>query len=175
MNIMKKIGAAGLAFVTGSCMLAGCSREKHSRGPLELKKVTYVCYAGDVEEVSVYVFTPDLKLREYETYPENVGKYDYPEGELPPEDQYTLKDYDIEETYWNNLALVFTRVNIMELDEEIPEGKGYDLESTYIRVETEDAVNKTGGYGAGLEDDSVSRRYSSAEDAIQYGLSNSLP
>ena len=70
MNIMKKIGAAGLAFVTGACMLAGCSREKHSRGPLELKKVTYVCYAGDVEEVSVYVFTPDLKLREYEIYSE---------------------------------------------------------------------------------------------------------
>ena len=63
----------------------------------------------------------------------------------------------------------------MELDEEIPEGKGYDLESTYIRVETEDAVNKTGGYGAGLEDDSVSRRYRSAEEAIQYALSNKQP
>ncbi len=166
MEKLKKAVAAGLILLIGLFTLTACNKTKQtegparssevtqvqvSRGPLNVEKVTYLVYIGGLPNVEMYIITPDLKVEKYDIKPLDYDKhYDYFEGELPPEDQYELTEYEISDLEWSSIVNVLTRVNFMELDEDMSTEELIDDGSTYaIRVETTDSVNTSGGYMAG--------------------------
>ena len=153
---LKNSIVAGLVLLTGLFVLTSCSNliRPHSSGgtsetaqisrePLDVKKITYLVYYGGLLKVDMYIITSDLKAEKYSINPEPDKHYDYLAGEL-------------------------TGVNFMELDEDmstkdiIDDGASY-----YIMVETTDAKNISGGYVAGYDDDSDSRRFEEARQIIE--------
>ena len=187
MEKLKKAVAAGLILLIGLIPLTACSKTKQtegparssevtqaqvSRGPLNVEKVTYLVYIGGLPNVEMYIITSDLKVEKYDIKPLDYDKhYDYFEGELPPEDQYELTEYEISDLEWSSIVNVLTRVNFMELDEDmstkeiIDDGASY-----YIRVETTDSVNTSGGYMAGYDDNADSRRFAKAREMIENAI-----
>jgi hypothetical protein len=151
---------------------AGCT-EKHERGPLKVTKVTYLVYSGDQPDVELYIITKDLKVKQYNIRPEAGKNYDYLAGELPPEDCYEVTEFEIEESRWESMVNVLTRVNFMELLEEFPWDGSDDAPTYYIRVETEDAVHTSGGCNAGFKKDPESRRFSEAKQQVNHALNKS--
>ena len=171
MDRLKRIVAAMLllTFIFAS---AGCGQNKQ-RGPLDVKKVTYVEYSGYINYVEVYIITSDRKVTKYSVYPED-GHYDYLAGELPSEDKYEVKEYETSELSWTSLVNVLTRVNFMELKEDLSTTEIIDDASSYdIKVETSDAVHTSGGYAAGLTDDSDNRRFAEAQQYIRNAVRDS--
>lgn len=157
-----------IIFMVLSIILAGCSGNIQ-RGPLDVKKVTYVEYGGDTNHVEMYVITSDHKVTQYSINPDK--NYDYLAGELPPEDYYELKEYEMSEMSWTSMVNVLTRVNFMELKEDLSAGGDIcDASSFYIKVETSDANHSSGGYAAGLIDDSIGRRFAEARQSIMKAL-----
>lgn len=187
MEKLKKAVAAGLILLIGLIPLTACGKTKQteeparssevtqaqvSRGPLNVEKVTYLVYIGGLPNVEMYIITSDLKVEKYDIKPLDYDKhYDYFEGELPPEDQYELTEYEISDLEWSSIVNVLTRVNFMELDEDmstkeiIDDGASY-----YIRVETTDSVNTSGGYMAGYDDNADSRRFAKAREMIENAI-----
>ncbi|MCR5292453.1 MAG: hypothetical protein K6E28_06160 [Eubacterium sp.] len=153
--------------------LAGCGAGSQSRGPLDVKKVTYVAYNGELPQAEVYVLTPDYKVTQYSVETDTEGHYDYLAGELPSEDKYEMKEYEISESEWTNLVNILTRVNFMEIKEELPYSEGTcDAGSFYIQVETSEGIHKSGGYAAGIEKDSDNRRFEEARTTVCDILNN---
>ena len=148
---------------------AGCT-EKHERGPLKVTKVTYLVFSGDQPDVELYVLTKDLKVKQYNIRPEIGKTYDYLGGELPPEDCYEVTEFEIEESKWESMVNVLTRVNFMELLEEFTWDGSDDAPTYYIRVETEDAVHTSGGYNAGYKKDPENKRFYEAQLYIKHAL-----
>ncbi|SCW33106.1 hypothetical protein SAMN02910456_00602 [Ruminococcaceae bacterium YRB3002] len=145
----------------------GCS-DTQQRGPLDVRKVTYVVWSGDVCHVDVYVFTPDFKVKHYSINPESDKNYDYPSGELPPEDRYEIEETEISEVDWSSIVNILTRVGFMELVEELPFPEDTDDAPSYcIRVETADDMHTSGGYAAGYGEDSDNRRFAEARDMME--------
>ena len=60
----------------------------------------------------------------------------------------------------------------MELPEELPPVEGDDIGSTYIKIETSKAVNKSGGYGAGAGSESEHVMFARVRDAISDVIRN---
>ena len=175
---MEKIirtGAAWLAAALCLVMLAGCGLmgQQHQRGPLDVKRVTYVEYSGDTPHVNVWVLTYDHKIKLYSVDPDGNMNYDYLSGELPPEDYYTESEYEMSENDWTSIVNVLTRVNFMELVEELPYSEGTcDAGSYYIMVDTSDAVHRSGGYNAGNEEGSDHQRFSEAKGMVLNAIRN---
>lgn len=187
MEKLKKAVAAGLILLIGLFTLTACSKTKQpegparssdvtqaqvSRGPLNVEKVTYLVYIGGLPNVEMYIITPDLKVEKYDIRPLDYDKhYDYFEGELPPEDQYEITEYEITDLEWSSIVNVLTRVNFMELDEDMSTEELIDDGATYaIRVETTDSVNTSGGYMAGYDDNADSRRFAEAREMIENAI-----
>ena len=62
---------------------------------------------------------------------------------------------------------VLTRVNFMELKEDLSTTETvYDGSTSYIKVETADAVHTSGGYAAGVSNNSDNKRYAEARQYI---------
>ena len=169
---MKKILASVLITLFCLVSLCACALSRPnvgSRGPLDVKSVTYVIYCGGICKVDMYVITSDLKVAKYEIYPEGNISYDYFAGELPSEDRYEIKEYEISEEDWESLINVLTRVNFMELKEDLSTNETiYDGSSYYIGVETPDGTNISGGYMAGYDKNSASKRFAEAQEMIGY-------
>ncbi len=187
MEKLKKAVAAGLILLIGLIPLTACGKTKQteeparssevtqaqvSRGPLNVEKVTYLVYIGGLPNVEMYIITSDLKVEKYDIKPLDYDKhYDYFEGELPPEDQYELTEYEISDLEWSSIVNVLTRVNFMELDEDMSTKEIIDDgASLYIRVETTDSVNTSGGYMAGYDDNADSRRFAKAREMIENAI-----
>ena len=182
MKKLRKSVAAGLILLIGLFALTSCSRAawprnpdtasgtgttQRSRGPLDVTKVTYLIYSGDMPDVEMYIITPDLKAVKYSIRPEGDKTYDYLEGELPSEDLYDITEFGITDLQWSSIVNVLTRVNFMELEEDMSTKEIIDDGSSYyIKVETSDAVNVSGGYCAGYDDDADSRRFAEAKEMI---------
>ena len=191
MERLKKTFIAGLVLLIGLVSLTSCSssvraqrsggtsgtnqRSKEtsettqiSRGPLDVTKVTYLIYCGGLPDVEMYVITPDLKVQKYDIRPEIDKTYDYLAGELPSEDHYDVTEYEITDTDWSSIVNVLTRVDFMALDEDMSTKDIVDDGSCYyIKVETSDSVNISGGYCAGIDDDPDSRRFAEAREMIE--------
>ena len=188
MEKLKKSVVAGLILLIGLFSLTACSktnrtqisngssgstRTEVSRGPLEVKKVTYLIYCGGLPDVEMYIITSDFKVEQYHIRPDVYDKtyYDYLAGELPPEDQYEITEYEITDTEWSSIVNVLTRVNFMELYEDmntkdlVDDGSSY-----YIMVETTDSVHASGGYFAGYDDNADSRRFAEAREIIEKAI-----
>jgi hypothetical protein len=61
----------------------------------------------------------------------------------------------------------------MELEEDMStKDIVYDGSSYFIMVETTNAVNISGGYVAGYDDDSDSRRFAEAREMIENAINN---
>ena len=130
-----------------------------SRGPLEVTKIIY--------------FTPDLKVEKYSIYPEGDKTYDYLAGELPSDDLYDITEFEISDLDWSSMVNVLTRVNFMELEEDMSTKDIVDDGASYfIMVETTNAVNISGGYVAGYDDDPDSRRFAEAREMIENAINN---
>lgn len=180
MEKLKRIIAAVLMTTICLSSLTACGKTRqsetyHQRGPLDIQKVTYLVYPGWVNEVDMYVITSDLKGEKYTIYPDANKAYDYLNGELPPEhsdenpyERYEVTEFEIDELQWSSIVNVMTRVNFMELDEDmstkdlIDDGASY-----YIRVETSDGVHTSGGYMAGYDDNSDSTRFARAREMVE--------
>ena len=181
MERLKKLVVAGLVLLIGLFALTSCSKAirtqsssrtsettQISRGPLEVTKITYLVYCGGLNKVEMYVFTPDLKVEKYSIYPEGDKTYDYLAGELPSDDLYEITEFEISDLEWSSMVNVLTRVNFMELKEDVSDTTGTDDGSSfYIKVETADGEHVSGGYNAGYPDDSESRRFAEAKEYIQ--------
>ena len=180
MNKFKRAIAAGLLLAMSVFVFAGCSRagqgsretKKQERGPLDVKKVTYLVYSGDQPHVDLYIISEDLKGTHYSINDDFEKKYDYLEGELPSEDQYEVSDFEVSESEWNNIKLLVKRCGFMELPEELPPVEGDDIGSTYIKIETSKDVNKSGGYGAGAGSESEHVMFARVRDAISDVIRN---
>lgn len=183
MEKLKKSVALGLALLIGLFSLTACSktsrtqdsgkssettRTEISRGPLDVKKVTYLVYCGGLPDVEMYIITSDLKVEKYSIHPAAYDiNYDYLAGELPPEDQYEITEFEITDTEWSSIVNVLTRVDFMTLDEDMSTKDIVDDGSSYfIRVETNNSVNTSGGYCAGWGDDADCRRFEEAREII---------
>ncbi|MCR4566715.1 MAG: hypothetical protein K5769_01590 [Pseudobutyrivibrio sp.] len=138
---------------------------------LEIKRVTYMVHSGDTPELYIYVITPE-SVKYYDIYPTSSGQYDWFAGELPPEDEYTLEEYDISEQAWTNMENVLKRVNFMNLPEEIKGGDAFDGSSRYIQVETADGKHISGGYIAGDGIGPTNTRFKRAVEAIGLAINN---
>ena len=121
----------------------------------------------------MYVFTPDLKVEKYSIYPEGDKTYDYLAGELPSDDLYDITEFEISDLDWSSMVNVLTRVNFMELEEDMSTKDIVDDGASYfIMVETTNAVNISGGYVAGYDDDPDSRRFAEAREMIENAINN---
>lgn len=183
MEKLKKAVVAGLVLVIGLFSLTACSKAKQteisrsssesttqvSRGPLKVNKVTYLIYCGGLPDVEMYIITSDLKVEKYYIKPDiyDATYYDYLAGELPPEGQYEVTEFEITDHEWSSIVNVLTRVNFMELDEDMStESIVDDGSSYYIMVETSDSVHTSGGYCPGIDDNDDSRRFAEAWEMI---------
>ena len=170
MKRLKNTVVIGLILVIVLFSFTACNgsgRESHPRGPLDVTKVTYLVYRGGICAVDMYVITDDLKVVKYEINPEGDKSYDYFAGELPSEDRYEVTESEISDLDWSSIVNVLTRVNFLELKEDTSTKETiYDGSSSYIRVETKDAVNTSGGYMAGYDKDSESVRFAEAKEMI---------
>ena len=190
MEKLKKTVVAGLILLIGLFSLTACSKTSRtedsgkssettwtqiSRGPLDVKKVTYLVYCGGLPDVEMYIITSDLKVEQYHIRPDVYDKtyYDYLAGELPPEDQYEITEYEITDTEWSSIVNVLTRVDFMTLKEDMSTKDIVDDGSSYyIRVETSNSVNTSGGYCAGWGDDADCRRFEEAREMIDNAVWN---
>ena len=184
MEKLKKTVVAGLILLIGLFSLTACgktsktqdsgkpsetTRAEISRGPLDVKKVTYLVYCGGLPDVEMYIITSDLKVEQYHIRPDVYDKtyYDYLAGELPPEDQYEITEFEITNSEWSSIVNVLTRVDFMTLDEDMSTKDIVDDGSSYyIRVETSNSVHTSGGYCAGWGEDADSIRYEEAREMI---------
>ena len=186
MERLKKLVVAGLVLLIGLFALTSCSKairtqsssrtsetNQISRGPLEVTKITYLVYGGGLNKVEMYVFTPDLKVEKYSIYPEDDKSYDYLAGELPSDDLYDITEFEISDLDWSSMVNVLTRVNFMELEEDMSTKDIVDDGSSYyIMVETTNAVNISGGYEAGYDADPDSKRFAEAREMIENAINN---
>ena len=190
MEKLKKTVVAGLILLIGLFSLTACgktsktqdsgkpsetTRAEISRGPLDVKKVTYLVYCGGLPDVEMYIITSDLKVEQYHIRPDVYDKtyYDYLAGELPPEDQYEITEFEITNSEWSSIVNVLTRVDFMTLDEDMSTKDIVDDGSSYyIRVETSNSVNTSGGYCAGWGEDADSIRFEEAREAINNSVWN---
>ncbi len=185
MERLKKIFTAVLVAALCIFAFAGCSKKqengrkqesgiKQERGPLDVKKVTYLIYIGDQPIVELYILTDDHKVTEYYIRTDDNKQYDYLAGELPPADKYEVKEYEIEGSGWESMVNVLTRVDFMNLLDEFKAYGAYDASTYYIKVETADGVHTSGGYGAGMAQDPESRRFSEARQYIENALQQTV-
>ncbi len=141
------------------------------RGPIDVNRVTYVVYPGGICHVDMYILTPDLHVQKYSINPESDKNYDYLAGELPSEDRYEVTEYEMSDLQWTTIVNILTRVNFMELDEDMSTKDTVDDGSSYyIRVETAGSANTSGGYAAGIDKDADSRRFAEARQAIENAI-----
>ncbi len=149
-----------------AAVLVWCVGEKN-REPLNVSKVTYICYAGDIQCCSMYVFTSDCHAKMYDIqYSRNKG-YDLAGGEMPPEDEYTVTDFNISEEAWKEITDAVTKADFMHMDEELPRVDAFDAPSYYVKVEAGGDVHVSGGCNAGFGKDRESKRFKIVLDAIQ--------
>ena len=144
-----------------------------SREPLDVKKITYLVYYGGLLKVDMYIITSDLKAEKYSINPEPDKHYDYLAGELPSEGLYEITEFEVSDSEWSGIADVLTGVNFMELEEDMSTKDIVDDGASYfIMVETSNAVNISGGYVAGYDDDPDSRRFAEAREMIENAINN---
>ena len=171
MGRLRKFVACLMILALCACLFAGCSTENHQRGPLDVRKVTYLIYAGGINQVEMYVLTSDRKVTHYVIRPEADKSYDYLAGEMPSSEYYEVTESETTVSGWESVVNVLTRVNYMELKEDVSDTTGTDdAASYYIKVETEEDVHISGGYNAGYMDDSESRRFAEARQYVENAL-----
>ncbi len=169
MEKLKKIVISIIVAAVCMTAFAGCGTNR-KRGPLDVKKVSYLKYSDSDRQVDFYVITDDYKVLHYNIYPEEGKTYDYFEGEFPSEDKWKVAGYEIDELTWTSMVNVLTRVNFMELLDEFPAANVEDGYYYYIRVETSDDVHESGGYEAGYRKDPENTRFSKARQQIEFVL-----
>ena len=172
MGTVKKIIIIGFSFFIVTFAITGCKASNGStRGPLDVKRVIYIAGGGDTGFVNVYEITPnEVSFYDYTSYRDehNGDEPDYFADDITVAEEYLVSIGDVSESDWTHLVLNLTRVNFMELQEELPEPEEVrDGMNYYILVETADDVNKSGGYEAGYNNDSDNRRFRQVRDAIQ--------
>ena len=160
---------AGIMFV--ALTLAGCSTQQNS-STSDVKKVTYIVLNSSQypsENLSMTVATPGA-VKVYVMGLDCFEQYDLFAGELPPEDEYELTEYQISKEEWNALINALDENRFMELPEELSKDERgiptLDASTYYIQVETGDGVHRSGGYMAGYGDDEEHKRF----DAIKWEL-----
>lgn len=163
---LKRIGLIGLMLLLAGSFV-GCGLIQ-KRGPLDIQKVSYSIGGGDTGFLKVYVITSDeVVLYDFKDSGSDLDGYDYFTEGLPSKGEYTVSTHKVTKDEWTNLVNVLTRVNYMEIPEKLPEPENvYDGCTYYIQVETADGIHKAGGYEAGYEKDSDSRRFKGALEPI---------
>ena len=142
---MRKIVIGILAALILSFTLLGCGETK----PLNVKKVTYACYVGDPRGIYVTVVSDELSIKWYEVYPETNYNPNVLEGELPPEDRYTMEEDVISQEAWDEFVKLLSEKKFMDLPEDIELDGVCDGVSRYIKVDTDEGSYTVGGYCAG--------------------------
>lgn len=174
MERLKKTVAAGLILLIGMFSLTACGKlnqAQNSRGPLNIKKVSYLVYYGGMPDVDLYVITSDQVVMQYSYKPEGDKTYDYLSGEVPPDGWYRRYRFAISETEWTGIVNGLTRVDFMKLKGDTSAKESVDGgASYYIKVETNDSVNTSGGYMAGCDNNADSRRFANAREYIEKAL-----
>ena len=164
----KKIIASMLGILLVPLALTGCGTQKNIIGENDAPKITYVVAGGDIGIFEVYVLTQDYTLKRYDMSLDYFHKYDVFVGELPPEGEYRVTEYQIFKEDWNALINAINENNFAELPEELSGDFATDGTDYYVQVETADWTHKTGGYLAGYGEDEANKRF----NAIQRELNN---
>ena len=158
---MKKtmtVLVAGIMFV--ALTLAGCSTQENGSPDVtttptpspsatvtqeNLQKVTYIISASMGHTPEMYVFVPDYSVKRYEMHSYNVTIDDLLAGDLPPDSEYTLTEYQISEEDWNALVNALNDNNFAELPERLQrDAIAEDVPNYYVQVETSDWDHETG-------------------------------
>lgn len=145
-----------LALIFLVLTLTGCGETK----PLNVKKVTYACYVGDPRGIYLKVISDDLTVKRYEIHPDTPHNPNVLEGELPPEDRYTMEEDVISKESWDEFVKLLSEKKFMDLPEEIDLDGVYDGVSRYIKVETDEGSYTVGGYCAGEGKSRAHKRFS---------------
>jgi hypothetical protein len=147
------------------CAFAGCA--PNSEPTLIVEKVTFIHYFGDSHTIEMYILTSDFHLQKYVINPKDDSQIDLLGGEMPSKDEYIVEEREITESEWGNLVNILSRVDFMELEEELPRSEAYDAPSYYIQVETADDTHSSGGYNAGEGRDKANKRFKEILDEIR--------
>ena len=143
-----------------------------NKGPLDVRKVSYLVSSQQTGHDEFYIITADHKVTQYSIDPDDGRSYDYFAGEMPSESKYKVTEYEIDELDWTSIVNVLTRVDFMNILDEFPPLEKEDGASYYIQVETPDGIHKSGGYEAGFRKDPENRRFSEAKQQIEHALKN---
>ena len=142
---MRKIVISIFAALILAFTLLGCGKTE----PLNVKKVTCVSYVSDPRRIYMTTVSDDLAIKFYEIYPESDNNPDLLAGDLPPENEYDLKEDVISQEAWDEFVKLISEKKFMELPEDIELDGVFDGVSRYIKVETDEGSYTVGGYCAG--------------------------
>ena len=163
MNIRKSVTA--ILVVVLLFAVAGCADK--SFDPASVEYITVMSVIPDPAKYEVFVMTPDCLVKEYDfsLYWMN-NAFDYFSDPLPSETEYILRDHHITESAWNNITEVLRENRFLELPEELKPVNGQDFGSYYIEVKVNGDIHKSGGYGAGYNNDLSSKSFKKTWDEI---------
>ncbi len=148
----------------GLLCFSGCSERVEA---LNYECVVLHSYGGDVAYYGVYVITPDSKVQKYDfTSYWQSNNYSYSPDSLPPENEYSVDTLKLPEGAWARITQVLEENNFIELPAELSPIEGYDFPSYYIEVTANGNTYKSGGYGAGHNEDKKSKRFREVFDTI---------
>jgi hypothetical protein len=164
--IRKNISILISAFIVFALVFTACTSEGET-SDLNVQKITYSVMYGDHIGSEIIVISSDLSMQKYEIKEEIDASVDLKTGELPPEDEYILKEYTITEENWKALVESVNENKFMGLPEDISNSKEVaDAGSCYITVTTDKTTYTVGGYDAGGDKDRASQRFAKIEEKL---------
>ncbi len=165
MNTVTGKSIIGICLVLSVLMLGGCGTHKE----YNVSEVSYMSCYGDRDGAKLIIISSDKNVKEYVVEPYSDSGIDLFKGEIPSEDQCTIKEYTISEDEWNGLVEAINTSDFMSLPEELPKVSADDGSTSYIEVVTSEETHKSGGYCAGGGSGDEHKRYSQVHSKL-YGI-----
>ena len=138
--------------------VTGCSEKNYD--PSNVEHITLVNIEPDPASYRVFVATPDCMAKEYDfTRYWMDNSFDYFSDPLPHENEYELREWRISENTWDIITETLKENRFFAMPDEMRPVNGADFGSYYIEVESDGLIHKSGGYGAGYNQDSASKRF----------------
>ena len=137
---------------------SGCTSE--SDEPTSVEQITFMHIEFDPPSYEVFVITPDYMVKHYDfTQYWMDTSFDYFTDPLPPDDQYTVEEWQSTEVQWNSMVDVVLENKFLDLPETIELKDGNDFGFSYIQVVANGVTYKSGGYGAEYVSDKAGKSF----------------
>ena len=164
--IRKNISILISAFIVFALVFTACTSEG-ATSDLNVQKITYSVMYGDHIGSEIIVISSDLNMQKYEIKEEIDASVDLKTGELPPEDDYILKEYTITEENWKALTDSIAENKFMDLPEDLSNSKEVaDAGNSYVTVTTDKTTYTVGGHDVSGGKDRANQRFAKIEEKI---------